>query len=114
MSDSIFIFSHEQLQQLAQDVLRYAAQKGASDAAVDFSEGNGLSVSVRKRKVETIEQNQDKGKNLGQGLAGITDKQRRDLAGRGDDAPTKDQSDRATSGEHGRQKGGKDGDTTLG
>lgn len=33
----------------------------------------------------------DRGKNLGQGLANITDKQRRDLAGTGDDAPTEDQ-----------------------
>jgi hypothetical protein len=41
----------------------------------------------------------DKGKNLGQGLAGITDKQRRDLAGRGDDAPTKDQ---ATADQRGK------------
>jgi hypothetical protein len=50
------------------------------------------------------EQNQGKGKNLGQGLAGITDQERRDLAPGGDDAPTKDQSDRLTSGEQGQQK----------
>ncbi|MFX5634313.1 DNA gyrase modulator, partial [Acinetobacter baumannii] len=46
---------------LAQDVLRYARDKGASDAAVDISEGSGLSVAVRKGKIETIEQNKDKG-----------------------------------------------------
>ena len=60
------------------------------------------------------EQNQGKGKNLGQGLAGITDQERRDLASSGDDAPTKDQSDRLTSGEQGQQKhrqGGKSSDT---
>jgi hypothetical protein len=34
---------------------------------------------------------QNKGKNLGQGLSGITDQQRRELAGTGDDAPTQDQ-----------------------
>ena len=34
-------------------------------------------------------QGADKGKNLGQGLAGINDKDRRDLAG--DNPPTKDQ-----------------------
>lgn len=39
----------------------------------------------------------DKGSNLGQGLANITDKDRLDLAGRGDDAPTKDRA-RAQSG----------------
>ena len=55
------------------------------------------------------EQNQGKGENLGQGLAGITDKQRRDLAGRGDDAPTKDQSG-IGSGEQNQRKDGKDGD----
>lgn len=36
------------------------------------------------------ENNQGKGKNLGQGLANISDKDRRDLAS-GDNAPTKDQ-----------------------
>ena len=50
------------------------------------------------------EQNQGKGRTLGQGLAGITDQERRDLAPSGDDAPTKDQSDRLTSGEQGQQK----------
>jgi len=54
------------------------------------------------------EQNQGKGKNLGQGLAGVTDKERRDLAGSGDDAPTKDQADRFSSGEPAQQKGGND------
>jgi PmbA protein len=61
MSDSVFIHSQDQLKQLAQDVLRYAQEKGASDAAVEISEGMGLSVSVRKGGVETIEQNKDKG-----------------------------------------------------
>ena len=57
------------------------------------------------------EENQGKGKNLGQGLAGITDQQRRELAGSGDDAPTKDQSDRLTSGKGGQQQNSKDSDT---
>ena len=56
------------------------------------------------------EQNQGKGENLGQGLAGITDKHRRDLAGRGDDAPTKDQSG-VGSGEQNQRKDGNDGET---
>lgn len=60
MSDSVFIHSKEQLQQLAQDVLRFATEKGASGVIADFSEGNGLAVTVRKGKVETIEQNKDK------------------------------------------------------
>lgn len=57
----MFIHSQDQLKQLAQDVLRYAKEKGASNAAVEISEGSGLSVSVRKGGVETIEQNKDKG-----------------------------------------------------
>jgi PmbA protein len=61
MSDPIFIHSQDQLKQLAQDVLRFAREKGATDAAVEISEGNGLSVTVRKGNVETIEQNKDKG-----------------------------------------------------
>ncbi|MBS0308110.1 MAG: metalloprotease PmbA [Proteobacteria bacterium] len=61
MSDSVFIHTQDQLRQIAQDVLRYAKEKGASDAAVEISEGSGLSVTVRKGNVETIEQNKDKG-----------------------------------------------------
>jgi PmbA protein len=61
MSDSVFIYSQDQLKQLARDVLHFAQAKGASGAAVEISEGNGLSVTVRKGKVETIEQNKDKG-----------------------------------------------------
>jgi PmbA protein len=61
MSNPVFTHSQDQLKQLAQDVLRFAKEKGASDAAVEISEGNGLSVTVRKGKIETIEQNKDKG-----------------------------------------------------
>ncbi len=61
VADSIFTHTQDQLKQYAQDVLRYAKEKGASDAAVEISEGSGLSVSVRKGSVETIEQNKDKG-----------------------------------------------------
>jgi len=61
MNDPLFIHSQEQLRELAQDVLRFAKQMGASDAAVEISEGSGLAVSVRRGNVETIEQNKDKG-----------------------------------------------------
>ncbi|MBI3284204.1 MAG: metalloprotease PmbA [Burkholderiales bacterium] len=61
MSKPVFTHSHDQLQQIAQDMLRFAREKGASDAAVEVSEGGGLAISVRKGKVETIEQNRDKG-----------------------------------------------------
>ena len=58
---SSFTYSQDQLKQFAQDVLRYARNKGATDAAVEISEGVGLSVGVRRSKIETIEQNKDKG-----------------------------------------------------
>ncbi|MFZ6767210.1 metalloprotease PmbA [Undibacterium sp. Di26W] len=61
MSKPVFTHSQDQLKQIAQDMLRFAREKGASDAAVEISEGGGLSISVRKGKVETIEQNRDKG-----------------------------------------------------
>ena len=48
------------------------------------------------------------GKNLGQGLGNIRDQQRRDLAGSGDDAPTKDQAARQASGEQGAREGSED------
>lgn len=61
MSESAFSYSQDHLKQLARDVLQYAREQGGSDAAVEISEGSGLSVSVRKSKIETIEQNRDKG-----------------------------------------------------
>ena len=56
-------FSHtrEQFATLVDDVLRMAREIGASDAAVEVSEGMGLSVSVRKGEVENVERNRDKG-----------------------------------------------------
>ena len=61
MNDSVFIHTQDQLKQLAADVLAFAREKGGTDAAVEISEGSGLSVSVRRGKIETIEQNKDKG-----------------------------------------------------
>lgn len=61
MSNPVFIYRHDQLRQIAEDVLRFAKEKGAADAAVEISEGKGLAVTVRKGEVETIEQNKDKG-----------------------------------------------------
>lgn len=60
MNDSVFVHTQDQLKQIAVDVLRYAREKGATSAAVGVSDGNGLSVSVRKGDIETIERNQDK------------------------------------------------------
>jgi PmbA protein len=61
MTESVFIHTQDQLKQLARDVLAFAKQAGGTDAAVEISEGSGLSVSVRKGSIETIEQNKDKG-----------------------------------------------------
>jgi len=61
MTDSVFIHTQDQLKQLARDVLSFAKQAGGTDAAVEISEGSGLSISVRRGKIETIEQNKDKG-----------------------------------------------------
>ena len=56
-------FSHpaEVLRNIAQDMLDYAKQRGASAASVDVSEGFGQGVTVRHGAVETIEYNRDKG-----------------------------------------------------
>lgn len=61
MDDTDFIYSSGYLEQIATDVLLFAREKGASDAVVGVSEGSGLSVSVRKGNIDTIEQSQDKG-----------------------------------------------------
>ncbi len=61
MSDSSpFAYRPEQLRDLSQQVLDSARARGATDCAMEVSEGLGLSVTVRKGKVETIEQNRDK------------------------------------------------------
>ncbi len=61
MNKPVFTHTQDQLKQIASDMLRFAREKGASDAVVEISEGQGLSVTVRKGAVETIEQNKDKG-----------------------------------------------------
>ena len=55
-----FAYTREQFQSLVEDVLRHARTLGASEAAVEVSEGCGLSVSVRKGELETVERNRDK------------------------------------------------------
>jgi PmbA protein len=55
-----FAYSREQFQQLIEDALGMAKKLGASDAAAEVSEGSGLSVSVRKGKLENVERNRDK------------------------------------------------------
>src|SRR3989338_4902407 len=56
-------FSHsaDALRNIAQDMLDYAKQRGASAAATEVSTGFGQAVTVRHGEVETIEYNRDKG-----------------------------------------------------
>ena len=56
-----FSYPFATLQQLAEDVLKHAREKGATACEVDVSEGFGQSVGVRCDEVETIEFNRDKG-----------------------------------------------------
>lgn len=50
----------------------------------------------------------DAGKNMGQGLAGVNDNQRRDLMDRGGDQRTKDQQGVRSSSERGEVRQGND------
>jgi PmbA protein len=61
MSGPEFSHSRERLRALAQVVLDEAARRGASACETDVSEGFGLSVTVRRQEVETIEYTRDKG-----------------------------------------------------
>jgi PmbA protein len=56
-------FSHsaDSLRNIAQDMLGYAKQRGATAASADVSVGFGQTVTVRQGEVETIEYNRDKG-----------------------------------------------------
>ena len=55
-----FAYTREQFQQITEDALQLALAQGASDAAVEVSEGAGLSVSVRRGELENVERNRDK------------------------------------------------------
>ena len=55
-----FAYTKQDFQELAELALREARQAGASDAAVEVSEGQGLSVNVRLGRVEQVEHNTDK------------------------------------------------------
>jgi len=58
---SRFSYTQAQMRQFAADVLAHAKRLGASACECDVSEGQGLSVTVRKGAVDTIEHNRDKG-----------------------------------------------------
>lgn len=56
-----FSYSRDDLCQIAQDALTYAAHRGATACDVDVSEGFGQTVSIRCDELETVEYNRDKG-----------------------------------------------------
>ena len=54
------IENQARFRELVQDALSYAKSVGASDAAAEVSESCGLSVSVRNKDIETVEQTRDR------------------------------------------------------
>jgi len=59
-----FTYEQNQLKEIANDALRYAASAGASSAELDLHEGFGQTVTVRRDEIETIEYNRDKGMSV--------------------------------------------------
>ncbi|WP_374665656.1 metalloprotease PmbA [Ramlibacter sp.] len=55
-----FSYSRAQFEALVDAALAHARHLGATDAGAEASEGCGLSVSVRKGRLETVERNRDK------------------------------------------------------
>ena len=53
--DNRFTYSDSQLREFAQTVLDHAKALGASACECDVSEGFGLSVTVRKGNIDTLE-----------------------------------------------------------
>lgn len=56
----MFAYTRPDFETITQDVLKIAKELGAAQAAVEVSEGYGLSISTRKSEVEKIEHNRDK------------------------------------------------------
>lgn len=61
MDSYLFSYNRTQFEEITQTILNYARQLGATDAAAEISESAGLTVTVRKGEVETLEHNRDKG-----------------------------------------------------
>ncbi len=59
-ADSGFSYTRSFFEGLVDQALAHAKKLGATDAGADASEGCGLSVSVRKGELETVERNRDK------------------------------------------------------
>ena len=58
--DTGFSYSRPFFEELVDRALAHAKKLGASDVGAEASEGSGLSVSVRKGELETVERNRDK------------------------------------------------------
>jgi PmbA protein len=65
MNDSVFIHTQDQLKQLAATCLAFAREQGGTDAAVEISEGSGLSVigPARQDRDDRAEQGQGHGRD---------------------------------------------------
>ena len=50
----MFTYTSNQFQEIVDFMLKEAKRRGASDAIAEVSEGQGLSVTVRKGEVETM------------------------------------------------------------
>ncbi len=59
-ADHGFSYSRPFFEDLVDHALQHAKKLGATDAGAEASEGCGLSVSVRKGELETVERNRDK------------------------------------------------------
>ncbi|MCG2594033.1 metalloprotease PmbA [Ramlibacter sp. XY19] len=59
-ADRGFSYSRSEFEELVDSALAHARKLGASNAGAEASEGCGLSVSVRKGELETVERNRDK------------------------------------------------------
>jgi PmbA protein len=59
-AESGFSYSRTFFEDLVDSALAHARKLGATDAGAEASEGCGLSVSVRKGELETVERNRDK------------------------------------------------------
>lgn len=55
-----FTYTRADFEELVDSALAHARKLGATDAGAEASEGCGLSVSVRKGELETVERNRDK------------------------------------------------------
>ena len=55
-----FSYSRAFFEDLVDTAIQHAKKLGATDAGAEASEGTGLSVSVRKGELETVERNRDK------------------------------------------------------